>query len=67
MGNMREVARKGKDGIVFDRCIPLGVVMDERIASGHYFASAFARFRQLLAKPELLESVPEKEALPEGK
>lgn len=64
MGNMREVPRKGKDGIVFDRCIPLGVVMDERIASGHYFAGAFARFRQLLAKPELLETAPGKEALP---
>ena len=25
MGNMREVPRRGKDGIVFDRCIPLGV------------------------------------------
>ena len=66
MGNMREVARKGKDGIVFDRCIPLGVVMDERIASGHYFASAFARFRQLLAKPELLETVPELKPVPAG-
>ena len=59
MGNLREVPRKGKDGIVFDRCIPLGVVMDERIASGHYFAAAFARFRQLLANPAQLETVPE--------
>ena len=56
MGNMHEVPRHSKDGIVFDRCIPFGVVMDERIATGHYFALAFNRFRQLLAKPELLES-----------
>ena len=56
MGNMHEVPRHSKDGIVFDRCIPLGVVMDERIATGHYFALAFNRFRQLLSKPELLEN-----------
>ena len=30
--------------------------MDERIATGHYFALAFNRFRQLLARPELLEN-----------
>ena len=66
MGNLHEVPRKGKDGIVFDRCIPLGVVMDERIASGHYFANAFSRFRQLLAKPELLETVPDEAAKPEA-
>ena len=29
--------------------------MDERIATGHYFALAFNRFRQYLAKPEQLE------------
>ncbi len=55
MGNMREVPRRSKDGIVFDRCIPLGIVMDERIAPGVYFAQAFGRFRQLLSTPELLE------------
>ena len=60
MGNMHEVPRRSKDGIVFDRCLPLGIVMDERIATGHYFALAFNRFRQLLAKPELLERKPEK-------
>lgn len=55
MGNMREVPRRGRDGIVFDRCIPLGVVMDERIASGHYFAQAFALMKKLLADPRLME------------
>lgn len=60
MGNMHEVPRRGKDGVVFDRCIPLGVVMDERIASGHYFATAFSHFRQLLLKPEQLEVLPAK-------
>lgn len=55
MGNMREVPRKSRDGYVFDRCIPLGVVMDERIASGHYLAQAFAQMKKYLANPELLE------------
>lgn len=55
MGNMEEVPRRTRDGIVFDRCIPLGVVMDERICSGHYFAQAFTRMREYLKNPELLE------------
>ena len=56
MGNMREIPRRSRDGIVFDRCIPLGVVMDERICSGHYFAQAFAQFKRYLADPTLLET-----------
>lgn len=56
MGNLREVPKRGPNGQVeLVRCIPLGVVMDERIASGHYFALAFARFKELLAHPEELE------------
>ena len=59
MGNMREVPRRGKDGvIVFDRCIPLGVVMDERIANGHYMAQAFALIKKYLLHPALLEQLP---------
>ncbi len=55
MGNLREVPRRTREGVAFDRCIPLGIVMDERIASGHYFAQAFALFKKTLANPELLE------------
>jgi hypothetical protein len=55
MGNLREVPRKSRDGYVFDRCIPMGVVMDERIASGHYFAQAFSLLKKYLANPELME------------
>lgn len=55
MGNMREVPRRTKDGIVFDRCIPLGVVMDERICSGHYFSQFFAYIKELLNDPHLME------------
>ena len=63
MGNMREVPKRGKDGSVeLVRCMPLGVVMDERIASGHYLALAFARFKDLLAHPEQLEQPGTREA-----
>lgn len=59
MGNMREVPKKTKDGVTFERCIPLGVVMDERICSGHYFAKAFSRIREYLSDPSLLETPPQ--------
>ena len=55
MGNMREVPRRSRDGYVFDRCIPLGVVMDERIASGHYLAQAFAQMKKYLSDPASME------------
>ena len=61
IGTMHEVPKRTSDGVRFERCIPLGVVMDERIASGLYFANAFNYFRKLLSKPEQLETVPEKE------
>ena len=61
LGNMREVPRRTLDGeIVHDRCIPIGLVMDERIASGSYFALAFRSFKRYLKNPELLEQPPEK-------
>ena len=56
MGNLREVPKRGRNGeIELVRCMPIGVVMDERIASGHYLALAFARFKDMLAHPEQLE------------
>ncbi|MBR3555478.1 MAG: hypothetical protein IKN89_06170 [Oscillospiraceae bacterium] len=63
IGTMHEVPKRTSEGVKFERCIPLGVVMDERIASGLYFANAFNYFRKLLAKPEQLEKLPEQEAL----
>lgn len=60
MGAFRYVS-KLKDGVASaEKCIPLGVVMDERIATGVYFSKAFRRFRDLLADPRLLEQPPEK-------
>jgi hypothetical protein len=60
MGNLREVPKRKGGEIVFERSIPLGVVMDERIASGSYFAIAFRKMKKYLANPELLEVAPEK-------
>ena len=39
--------------------LPLGIVMDERIASGVYFAKAFHKLKTYLADPSLLEVKPE--------
>lgn len=60
MGNTREVPKRKGDEIVFEKCMPIGVTMDERIASGGYFAIAFRRMRHYLRNPELLETPPSK-------
>ncbi|MBQ3550841.1 MAG: 2-oxo acid dehydrogenase subunit E2 [Clostridia bacterium] len=69
MGNSREVPKRKTDGeIYFEKCIPLGIVMDERICSGSYFALAFRQFRKYLTNPELLEVRPdEKDVIRETK
>ena len=41
------------------RMIPLGVVIDERIACGAQYGRAFSYLRELLANPEMLMSPPE--------
>ena len=61
MGNTREVPKRKGDEIVFEKCMPIGVTMDERIASGSYFALAFRRMRHYLRNPELLEVPPTEE------
>ncbi|MEG1524646.1 MAG: 2-oxo acid dehydrogenase subunit E2 [Clostridia bacterium] len=58
MGNMREVAKRIKGEIVYERCLPMGVVMDERICSGSYYAMFFAKFKQYMLDPTLLEGPP---------
>lgn len=59
MGNSREIPKRKNGEIVFEKCIPIGVTMDERICSGSYFASAFRVFKKYLKNPELLEVSPE--------
>ncbi|MBR4910743.1 MAG: hypothetical protein IKZ47_05435 [Clostridia bacterium] len=56
LGNTHEVPKRKGDEVIFEKCIPFGVVMDERIASGSYFAMAFRRLRQYLNNPEILET-----------
>ena len=56
MGNPREIPKTSKGEVVLERCIPLGIVMDERLASGHYFAQVFAYVKDLLRHPEKMET-----------
>lgn len=56
MGNMVDMPKRTKDGIELERCIPLGVVMDERICSGHYFAQMFNFVHDLLMDPHKMET-----------
>ncbi len=60
IGKNREVAKRRGGEIVFEKCMPLGVVMDERVCSGLYFANAFRKFSTYMADPSLLEQKPEK-------
>lgn len=59
MGNSREVTVRKQGDIGFEKCIPFGCVMDERICTGIYYAKAFRKFRYYLEHPELLEEKPE--------
>ena len=60
MGNTEEKPVKRHGTIEFDKVIPLGVVMDERIASGCQYALAFKRMEHFLMNPTELEVPPEK-------
>lgn len=42
----------------YNSYLPLGIVMDERTASGYTYACAFRRLKQYLANPALLEEPP---------
>ena len=59
MGNSREVAKRKGGEIVYEKCTPLGIVMDERICSGSYYALAFRKMRKYFENPALLEERPE--------
>ena len=60
-GNSREVPRRNRDGeIEHEKCLPIGLVMDERIASGYYFSQAFRKMKEYFNDPSLLELPPER-------
>lgn len=58
LGNTREVPKRVGGEIKFEKCMPFGVVMDERICSGSYYALAFRRLSEYLKDPTLLELPP---------
>lgn len=59
MGKSVEIPKRKEESIIHDKCMPIGIVMDERICSGAYFALAFKRFKRYIKNPELLELPPE--------
>ena len=67
MGMPHDVAVVKKGEMVMERCMPIGIVMDERIASGAYYAMAFRRFQRYLEDPAVLELPPEKVVEDHGK
>ncbi len=60
MGKMRYVPRMHNGEIIHEKCLPLGIVMDERICSGAYFAAVFKKISAYLKDPTLLEAKPDK-------
>lgn len=58
LGNNRLVPKISKGELTYVKCMPIGLVMDERICSGSYFALAFRKFSKLLENPELMEQKP---------
>ena len=60
MGNLREVPVRKKGEVVFVRCLPLGIVTDDRIVSGNILGLAFRKFEKYLEHPDTLELPPEK-------
>ena len=59
MGQLTDIPTVKKGEVVMERCMPLGLVMDERIASGAYFAMAFHYFQKIMADLSVLETPPE--------
>ncbi|MBO7584003.1 MAG: 2-oxo acid dehydrogenase subunit E2 [Treponema sp.] len=58
MGNTREDAVRRHGEIVFEKVIPIGLVMDERIAEGVQFAMACRKLQSILQDPSILEQPP---------
>ena len=58
MGNTRDDPVKRHGEIVFDKVIPIGLVMDERIADGALFALACRKLQAILQDPSVLEQPP---------
>lgn len=57
---MKEKVINSDNEIVNKKYVRVCVVTDERIADGHFFASAFKLYRNLIKNPEILDNPPEK-------
>lgn len=56
---MKKLVRNGEN-IIEKKVVELGIVTDERIADGHYYARCFKELKTYFKNPELLEKKPEK-------
>ena len=65
-GNPRDVPHQRGGQVVLERCLPIGMVMDERICSGAHYARFFNDMKRFLEHPELLEIPPEEILFDEG-
>ena len=63
MGTPHYIPQNKGGEIIHVKTMPVGVVMDERIASGTYFSLAFRRLSQLLRDPSQLEVAPAPESV----
>lgn len=59
MGMPKEVAKKNRLGVSFEKVMPLGFVIDERIANGYYLTSSFQCMKKYMTHPEQLEGKTE--------
>ena len=56
---MKEKVIDSNNEIKTKKYVRLCIVSDERIADGHYFATAFKLYRNLIKNPEILDQPPE--------
>lgn len=66
MGKKKKSYIYDDDEIKEEKCITLAFVGDERICDGYYYANSFKLLNKYLKKPELLETVSEKETVKEN-
>lgn len=66
MGKKKKSYIYDDDEIKEEKCITLAFVGDERICDGYYYANSFKLLNKYLKKPELLETISEKETVKEN-
>ena len=59
LGTTEHVAEATEEGTVTKRYLPIGIVVDERVCAGAYYAKFFADMNYYLNNPEALEIPPE--------